>query len=313
MKEIFGPDIPYADNLDKNALLMLVNAHPAVDYSESLPQNVIQVGGLQINEPNIVPDDLNDFIKSGKKGAILMALGTNIRSDQLGHDAISNILEAFRHLPDYNFLWKFETHKILKDMPSNVMVRHWLPQNDILAHPQIKAFITHGGLLSTHEAVWHGVPMVTIPFISDQHRNSFKLVQSGIALKVDFHSFNSEKLRKAIVEVLHNPKYRKNVQQKSKLFRDQPEKPLERAVWWCEYILRNPKITHLKHAEFSLPFLGSHFWDIKCILIVILVICCYAFYRFIKMIYGQLMLESLKVESIKKIDVNKQKVHKKYD
>ena len=195
MKEIYGSETPYADDLDKKASIMLVNSHPAVDYPEPLPQNIIQVGGLQINDPKVVPDDINEFIKKGKKGTILMALGTNIKSDEIGQHAILNIIEAFRHMPDYNFLWKFESPAMLKELSSNVMIKGWLPQNDILAHPQVKAFITHGGLLSTHEAVWHGVPMVIIPFIADQHRNCHKSVQNGIAVKVDYHTLNSEKLK----------------------------------------------------------------------------------------------------------------------
>lgn len=271
MKEIFGPNTPYADDLDKKAVLMLVNSHPAVDYPESLPQNIIQVGGLQIKETKSVASDINDFIMKGKKGAVLMALGTNMRSDEIGWEAISSILEAFRALPDYNFIWKFETAEMLKDMPKNVMIKDWLSQNDILAHPNIKLFITHGGLLSTHEANWHGVPMVCIPFIADQHRNVFKSVSAGIAVKIDYHTISMEKLKKAIVEVLHTPKYRKNAQLKSKLFKDQPEKPLTRAVWWSEYVMRHPKPVHLKPAEFNFGLLGSHFWDIQILIILVVV------------------------------------------
>ena len=312
MKHIYGPDTPYADDLDKKASIMLVNSHPAVDYPETLPQNIIQVGGLQINDPKVVPDDINEFIKNGKKGTILMALGSNIKSDEIGEHAIMNIIEAFRHLPDYNFLWKFESPAMLKELSSNVMIKDWLPQNDILAHPHVKAFITHGGLLSIHEAVWHGVPMVIIPFIADQHRNCHKSIQNGIAVKVDYHTLNSEKLRKSIVEVLHNPKYRKNVHQKSKLFKDQPEKPLERAIWWCEFAMRHPKITHLKPSEYRLPILGSHFWDIKIFMILAVLTLVLVPMMICKTLFVKQIVEITKKEIAKNVEAPqtiKHKVH----
>lgn len=272
MKKLFGANSPSANDLDKLHSLMLVNSNPAIDYAESLPPNIIQVGGLQIKETKTLPHDINQFILKGKKGAVVMGLGTNIRSDQIGEKAINNIIEAFRQIPDYNFIWKFETSEMIKDLPPNVMIRDWLPQSDILANSHTKAFITHGGLLSVHESIWHGVPMVVMPMFSDQHRNSFRIISAGIGVNVDYHTITTEKFKKSIIEVLHSPKYRKNVQLKSKRFRDQPEKPLERALWWCEYVMRNPKVSHLRQAEFNFGLLGAHFWDIQIIIILIIVI-----------------------------------------
>lgn len=164
-------DLPYVPDLDRLSKVLLVNAHYSIDFPEPAPPNLIPVGGLQIKEAKPVPDDLEKFINAGRKGAVLFSLGTNIRSDELGKERQILLIEAMRQLTDYNFLWKFESDLDLK-LPKNVMIRKWMPQNDILAHPKVKGFITHAGLLSMHEASWHGVPMIGIPFIADQHRVS---------------------------------------------------------------------------------------------------------------------------------------------
>jgi glucuronosyltransferase len=47
--------------------------------------------------------------------------------------------------------------------PKNVLIKNWLPQDDILAHKNCILFITHGGLGGVAEAKYHGVPIVGIP------------------------------------------------------------------------------------------------------------------------------------------------------
>lgn len=285
MREIFGENIPYAHDLDSMTALMLVNSHPSVDYPESLPPNIIQVGGMQIKDSKPVPKDIEEFMNKGKKGAILMALGTNIRSDDLGEEIINIILDAFQQTPEYNFLWKFETTGEVTSLPVNVKTCDWLPQNDILAHPKLKLFITHSGLLSTHETTWWGVPIVGIPFYADQHRNMHKSVAAGVGVKVDFHTITTQKLKAAIDEVLTNPKYRRNMKIMSKRFRDQPEKPLQRAIWWSEFIIRHPRPTHLRPAAFNLGLLGSHFWDIQVLILVAVLLIVFLVLRIFKKLF----------------------------
>lgn len=54
------------------------------------------------------------------------------------------------------------------DFPENVLVKEVIPQNEILAHENVKLFITHGSVPSIQEAIYHAVPMIVIPFYGDQ-------------------------------------------------------------------------------------------------------------------------------------------------
>lgn len=78
--------------------------------------------------------------------------------------------------------------------------------NDFSAHPNLKLFITHGGLLSTIEALHHGVPFIGIPIFGDQKLNVPKAVKSGYALKLELDEINEKVLKEAIEEIIDNPK-----------------------------------------------------------------------------------------------------------
>ncbi len=99
-----------------------------------------------------------------------MSLGTNVRSDSLGQETLRKISETFASLSDYNFLWKFESDSLPITQPKNVRIEKFLPQNDLLAHPNLKAFITHAGSFGTQEALWYGKPCVAMPFFLDQFK-----------------------------------------------------------------------------------------------------------------------------------------------
>jgi len=52
-------------------------------------------------------------------------------------------------------------------VPDNVHIRTWLPQNDILGHPNTRLFITHAGNGGQYEALYHKVPMLSFPLFAE--------------------------------------------------------------------------------------------------------------------------------------------------
>ncbi|XP_055373696.1 UDP-glucosyltransferase 2-like, partial [Condylostylus longicornis] len=242
----FLKDIKFIGDLEKSVMISLVNTHPSVTSAQPIPPNVIEVGGLQITDVKPLPKNLENFITSGKKGAILFSLGTNVRPEDISDEYIDIFFTVIKNFPDYNFMLKFDETKIKLNMPKNLLIKRFFPQRDILAHPNTKLFITHCGGLSIQESIWHGVPFLGLSLFSDQVKNAKDAVQRGIAVQVEFFNLTKQTFEYGIREVLENDKYAKNIKLMSKQFRDTPMKPLETAIWWIEYILRHPNSDYLK-------------------------------------------------------------------
>lgn len=74
--------------------------------------------------------DIQDYLDASSKGVVYFSLGSNIKSANLPNQTKEAIISALAELP-YNVLWKWETDH-LPGQPKNVMVKKWLPQQDIL-------------------------------------------------------------------------------------------------------------------------------------------------------------------------------------
>lgn len=72
----------------------------------------------------------------------------------------------------------------------------------ILAHPKIKAFVTHGGLGGINEAIYYAVPMIAFPVFAEQDYNSNFLEPKGIGIKMEIVGLKAEKLEKAISKII---------------------------------------------------------------------------------------------------------------
>ncbi|XP_055382028.1 UDP-glucosyltransferase 2-like [Condylostylus longicornis] len=254
---VFPADTPYLADLEKLTTIALIGTHPAITKAQPLPRNIIEVGGLNIVDSQPLPKELDSFINSSKKGAIFFSLGTNVQPKYVKSEIIENILKVMEKLPEYNFMWKFDVNLIKMKIPKNVLVQTLFPQRDILA--------THAGGLSTQEAMWFGVPMITIPVFVDQFRNSHKVVADGNAIEVSFLKFTGEAFYNALNEILHNPKYINNIKKQSEIFRDRPMRPLDTAIWWIEYVLRHPNPTHLKVPTLELGYFIANSYEFALI------------------------------------------------
>ena len=106
----------------------------------------------------------------------------------------------------------------LGEIPANVTTMAFTPQLEVLEHTDF--FLTHAGIGSVMEALYHGVPMMCIPQMDEQIATARRAKELGVVSDLMLkHEVTEEKLREALLELMNEPRYKRNAQAMSKEMR----------------------------------------------------------------------------------------------
>lgn len=205
LTEFFGPNTPPLTVLQTNVSLVLLNTHFTLNYPRPYMTNMIEVGGLHIKSERSaskLSSRLQRFLDEATDGVIYFSMGSIIRSSEMSQEKFHAFHNVFKSLRQ-RVLWKFDSNENTEIAP-NVMISKWFPQEAVLAHRNVRLFITHGGLLSCMEAVYFGVPFIGVPIYGDQHLNLAKAVAAGYGLLLQFDNITETSLTWAVKEILSN-------------------------------------------------------------------------------------------------------------
>ncbi|ODM98020.1 UDP-glucuronosyltransferase 2B20 [Orchesella cincta] len=261
-RKYLGSDIPTVEEIDRNVSMIFMNTNFLLTFPRPLLPDIVEVGGMHLKQgrSDALPSDLEELLSGAKHGFIYFSLGSIVRTKNMPPDVRQKFINVFSKLKQL-VIWKWDNESEA-DLPDNVVVRKWLPQQAVLDHPNIKLFITHGGLLSTQESVYYGVPLLGAPLYVDQDLNMKQAERLGYGLTLEITDFTEESLEDKINTIVSNPSYAQKAKQLSQIFRDQPETPTERAVFWTEYVIRHKGASHLRSGARELTPIQYHSLDV---------------------------------------------------
>ncbi|XP_069314175.1 UDP-glucuronosyltransferase 2B17-like isoform X3 [Eulemur rufifrons] len=277
-----GRPTTFYETMNK-ADMWLIRTYWDFEFPRPFLPNFHFVGGLHCKPAKPLPKEMEDFVQSsGENGVVVFSLGSMVPN--ITEERANVIASALAQIPQ-KVLWRFDGKKP-DTLGPNTQLYKWLPQNDLLGHPKTKAFITHGGANGIYEAIYHGVPMVGIPLFADQPDNIAHMKAKGAAVRVDFNTMSSTDLLSALKTVINDPMYKENAMKLSRIHHDQPMKPLDRAVFWIEFVMRHKGAKHLRVAAHDLTWFQYHSLDVigfllACVATAIFIFtkCCLFFWR----------------------------------
>ncbi|XP_053720663.1 UDP-glucuronosyltransferase 2A2-like [Synchiropus splendidus] len=271
----FGQDGDYF-SLFQAADLWLMRVDFVFEFPRPTMPNVVYMGGFQCKPAKPLSLSLAEFVQSsGEHGVIIMSLGTLV--GELPRDIAEEIAAAFATLPQ-KVIWRYTGDKP-ETLGNNTLLVDWMPQNDLLGHPQVKLFVSHGGTNGIYEAMYHGVPMVGVPLLFDQADNLARMKAKGVAEVLDISDIDRNMFRETLEKVMTDVSYRTNMERLSRLHRDQPIKPLDNALFWIEFVMRHKGAAHLRTESYKLPWYSYHSVDVMVFLLLVILLILLLLYK----------------------------------
>ncbi|VDL64451.1 unnamed protein product [Nippostrongylus brasiliensis] len=155
------------------------------------------------------------------------------------------LLDTFSRSP-YTVIWQtnsaFESLLWAKNIvvPANVVISHWVPVKEMLAHPNLQYLICHGGINTINELLLFGVPVLGVHLQGDQGSNLRRLVDLGAAEMLSMGDISRGALLPAMRQFERNlDRYWKRAGQLSQMLHSYRRFHSKRQEFWIDWSTRN--------------------------------------------------------------------------
>nr|XP_023965011.1 UDP-glucuronosyltransferase 1-6-like isoform X3 [Chrysemys picta bellii] len=258
--------------LYRNGSIWLLRYDFVFEYPKPVMPNMVFIGGINCEEGKNLSQEFESIVNaSGEHGFVVFSLGSMV--SEIPMKKAKQIAEAFGTIPQ-TVLWRY-TGETPPNLANNTKLIKWLPQNDLLAHPKARAFITHGGSHGIYEGICNGVPMVLMPLFGDQMDNAKRIESRGAGVTLNVLEMTSKDLSDALNAVINDKSYKENIMRLSALHLDRPIHPLDLAVYWVEFVMRHKGAQHLRPAAHDLNWIQYHSLDVIAFLMAVVLVATF--------------------------------------
>ena len=212
-----------------------------------------------------LPPELENFMSASTNGVILVSFGSYI--DFMPQDIVRKFCDAFNDGRNrLRVVWKLKDTALCTSVDGRIKMMPWIPQNDLLADPRVQFFISHGGLNSMIESLYHAKPLIVFPIIFDQLTIAAAAESKGFAIRMNIGNFTSETLLSNIEKLVHDPTYKRNAHLSSAMLRDRPDTAAQRVSAMIDHVIKYGD-QHLRTGAYDLSTAEFFMFDIFAILL----------------------------------------------
>lgn len=151
---------------------------------------------------------VTDWSPTGDGPLLLVSLGTAFNNRP---EFFTAVADAFTG-SEWQVVMALGAHtdpRVIGPVPPNVRIATAVPQLGVLRHAA--AFISHGGMGSTMEALYYQVPLVAVPQVHEQVINAARVQELGLGRHLRDRTPTATQLREAVEQVSADEAIRANL------------------------------------------------------------------------------------------------------
>uniref|UniRef100_A0A7E4VZQ6 glucuronosyltransferase n=1 Tax=Panagrellus redivivus TaxID=6233 RepID=A0A7E4VZQ6_PANRE len=266
------------DFLAQKTSAYFINANEFSEVARPVGKNFVHVGGMMVDEKQEpLSGDYARLYDSCPQGVVVFSFGSMVKMSNFPLASKLEMLASFKRFPELCFVWKTDASALTSDRSaaifanvtsamSNLFVRTWIPQQQLLADKRTKAFITHAGAMSTNEAFAFGTPVITIPLYLDNYHNSAAIVRHGLGVAIDKLDITETVMTEAINEIVYGNSSKTTFQQRANLaaaiLKPHRHRITSEITYWARQVAEFGPLEHLVLNGTQLSLLQVYLIDI---------------------------------------------------
>lgn len=269
----FAPHRPRVsvNELALQAEIYLVEGDHVLDFAKPELPNMKLIGCTAPTTGKPLQDPFKSFVEGSKRGVAVVTFGSSVVN--IPSKVAEMMAEAFEQ-QELDVVWRVNYTSL---NPGKVFTSQWIPQNDILAHPNTRLFVSHCGANGQYEALYHGIPMLCLPLFGDQNYNAQRSTAKGFGLHANILDLSASHLANLMKEVYGNTKYQSNIKKASILFRQLYNEPHKMAAFWIDHVMEYGG-TYMRSAGQNMPLYQFLALDVLAVVFLVTFVNIFVLY-----------------------------------
>ncbi|KAK6758902.1 hypothetical protein RB195_016249 [Necator americanus] len=224
---------------------VLSNSDEFMEIPSPTTAKIVHVGGITIAEKSELPQKFRSLMeRKDRTGVVYISFGSLVPTKQMPNYFRETIFHVASSFPQITFLWKMDADDTPPEIP-NLHTFSWLPQQALLAHPNLLCFVSHAGLNSVLELTRSGKPSILVPVFADQFRNARLVERKNTTIVLMKETFNNKTFESALRRIISDESYGMRAKRLASLMVNKPFPIKERVLSTVQFSIQHGKINSL--------------------------------------------------------------------